>query len=58
MSENTTLTVRLPKVEKDAFKQFCDAADLTSSQVVRAHIRECVSRLGEPDLFGGSKLKS
>lgn len=51
--QDATLTIKLPKLEKDAFKLSCSHHDRNMSQELRAFIREFVRQNppGEPTLF-------
>lgn len=40
---SSTLTVRLPTLEKQAFDRLCKALDITPSQVIRRTIREMLA---------------
>lgn len=50
----TTITVRLPILEKQAFDHLCERLDITASQIIRRCIRETLEAAAaeNPDLFG------
>lgn len=53
-NETTTVTIRIPTLEKQAFEHLCDRLDITASQVLRRCIRETLAAAAadHPDLFG------
>lgn len=44
-NKDVTLTIRLPRSLRDAFQEATSAADITASQVLRAAIRQYLTRL-------------
>lgn len=59
-NETTTITVRVPTLEKQAFDHLCERLDITASQFVRRWIRETLEAAGEnhPDLFGAPQKQT
>jgi metal-responsive CopG/Arc/MetJ family transcriptional regulator len=49
--EETTLNLRLPADLKKSFDAACKANDQTSSQIIRAMIREYVKKKAQGDLL-------
>lgn len=58
-NETTTITVRVPTLEKQAFDHLCERLDITASQFIRRYIRETLQAAQNdyPDLFGSMTLK-
>jgi len=52
-----TMQIRLPAELRKAFQEACEANDQTASQVVRAMMREYVSRNAQTKLDLGGKRK-
>lgn len=55
-NETTTITIRLPTLEKQAFDNLCERLDFTASQMLRRCIRETLeaASMDYPDLFGNT----
>lgn len=53
----TTMQIRLPADLRKAFQEACEANDQTASQVIRAMMREYVSRNAQASLDLGRKRK-
>lgn len=50
-NEDVVIRARIDKKLKKAFENACKANDLTSSQVIRAFIREYLAKNGQKGLF-------
>ncbi len=53
----TTMQLRLPAELRKAFQEACEANDQTASQVLRAMMRDYVSRNAQTKLDLGGKRK-
>jgi len=54
---DSTLQIRLPEDLRKAFQAACEQNDQTASQVIRAMMREYVSRNAQQPLALGGKRK-
>lgn len=53
--EEVTITLRLPKGLREAFRDLARRNESTISQEIRKYIRRYVAESGQMDLFGGKK---